>query len=492
MSDDGTDPAAKDRSEPGADPPARAARSRPALRALPGPEIARAAAGKGSVAPRVAVTRMTPKSPASRAKQTGLTVRQGTEARALAMPEQPAALPLTPAAWTAEALRIDLAKANRRRRRGFLLRMLAFVLLPTMLMAAYVYRYATPRYVSEFQITYQTVAQPPPSTGLLSSLLGTSSGGIQVDMSQVLTAYLTSDTILQKIDKELNLRAHYSNPRIDWLDRLSPTAPSENFLRYFNRRISVDNMLGGYVVVDVQAFDPKFAQAIAKAMAAACDEMVASLTARARQEEVRVTERELRKTQDRLVKATLAVTNFRNEHVDFNPTVMAGQIDNVVGGLETQLAQARAALIADRTFLSEKAPQIVALKSQIVGLEKQIDAEKIRLARTHDSAGAAAANPGSAQVKAPYSKIVAEWTALELEQKFATDSYLSAKQAYETALVNAELKANYVDSFVKPSLPQRSTSPDPLTWIAGAFLVALVAYAIGSLLIGSFRDQAGV
>ncbi len=154
------------------------------------------------------------------------------------------------------------------------------------------------------------------------------------------------------------------------------------------------------------------------------------------------------------------------------------------------MAQARAALISVRqTALGEKSPQIVSLKTRINGLEKQIDAEKLRLATTTDTgaAGHTAARDG-----VPYSKLVAEWTALELEQKFASDSYVSAKQAYDLARVDAERQENYVESFVKPNLPQRSTSPDPWTWIPATFLVSLVAYAIGSMLIGSFRDQAGL
>jgi capsular polysaccharide transport system permease protein len=315
-------------------------------------------------------------------------------------------------------------------------------------------------------------------------------------MTRVIWSYLLSDTLLQKIDKQLDLRAHYSNPRIDWWDRLPAKASKEEFLTYFNKRVSINDMMGGYVVVDVEAFDPKFAEDIAKAMAAACDEMVKNLTTRARQENVRVAEVQLKKTQGRLVKATLAVTNFRNEHVDFNPTTMATQLDSVVGNLESQLAQARATLTSDRTFLSAKAPQIVALKSRIAGLEQQIEAEKLRLASTATAVDPDAAGLGSGHAAArgatPYSKLVAEWTALELELKFATDSYLSAKAAYDLAQVNAEQQQNFVETFVKPNLPQRSTSPDPRTWIVATFFLSLAGYAVGSVLVGSFRDRAGM
>jgi capsular polysaccharide transport system permease protein len=407
-----------------------------------------------------------------------------------------AALHYAPAAWSAEALRIDHAAATRQRRRGLFLRLAVFVALPTLLTAAYVYLYATPRYVSEFQITYQSV-NPQSTSGsssLLGSLLGAAAGSGSVDMTRVLWSYLLSGTLLDKLEKQLPVRAHYSDPRIDWWDRLRANASKEDFLNYFNRRVSVDDMLGGYVVVDVEAFDPKFAETMATAMAAACDEMVENLTTRARREEVRVAEQELKKTQGRLVTATLAVTKFRNEHVDFNPSTMAGQLDSVVGGLEAQLATARATLTSERAFLSDRVPQIVTLKSTIAGLEKQIEAEKLRLATTGAIVGGAPSAQGNTTSgrNEPYSKVVADWTALELEQKFASDSYLSAKAAYDLAVVDAERKENYVETFVKPNLPQRSTSPDPWIWIPSAFISSLVVYVIGSILVGSLRDEAGV
>jgi capsular polysaccharide transport system permease protein len=415
---------------------------------------------------------------------------------------QPASRPMqpmpqvAPAAWAAEALRIDLAASLRRRRRVFLWRMAVFVLLPTLLTTAYVFLYATPRYVSEFQITYQSYDQSSSaaSSSLLTGMLGLAglgSGGAPVDMSRVLQSYLESDALLRTVDKQLDLRSHYSNPRNDWWDRLSSRASEEDFLKYFNRCITVDDMMGGYLVVDVEAFDPKFASAVAAAMMQAADDMVEKLTTRARGEEVRAADAELKETQERLIKATLAVTNFRNEHRDFNPSTMASQLDTVVGGLETQLSQARAGLIRDRSYLSENSQRIVLEKSTITALERQIEAEKHRLATTDGTTrGVGSATTDSHSM--PYSKIIEAYTALELEQKFATDSYISAKQALDLARADANRKENYVESFVPPNLPQRSTSPDPWTYILSVFLISLVLYAIGSLLAGSFRDQAGL
>jgi hypothetical protein len=120
-------------------------------------------------------------------------------------------------AWAKEAMQIDIAQSARKRRVDFLLRILLWVGLPTVLAALYVYVYATPRYVSEFQLTYQTYSQPGSSSSalggggssssLLSSVLGI--GSSSVDMSRVIASYLTSNDLVEHVDAKINLREQY-------------------------------------------------------------------------------------------------------------------------------------------------------------------------------------------------------------------------------------------------------------------------------------------
>lgn len=396
--------------------------------------------------------------------------------------------------WAKEALQLDWQLSARRRRVSFLRRLLIFIGLPTLLAAAYVFLYATPRYVSEFQLVYQTAdpsGSPPAmlgsagSSNMLASALGI--GSATVDMSRVLASYLTSDDLLRRVDESLHLRTHYSDPRIDRLDRLPAGASQEDFLAYFQKRITVDALMGSYVVVDVEAFDRETAAKAARAMADAADQMVQELSNRALRDMVHQSERELARTQGQLVQATLEVTRFRNQHHNFDPQAMATQLGTVVGGLESQLSGYRAALSSARKFVDEDAPAVKALRAEIAAVEQEIVAENLRLASQPKRDGS---NTDTRQE--PYSQTVADYVRLTLEQQFATDAYVSAKQALDAARAAAASKQKYVESFVKPNAPQASTSPDPTHVIAGTFVVALVFYMIGSLLLGAFRDEAGV
>jgi capsular polysaccharide transport system permease protein len=411
----------------------------------------------------------------------------GDNAPAADQPVQHSA-PQGPLAWANAALEINLVKSVRARRIAFLRRLMLFIGLPTLLAVGYVYWYASPRYVSEFQVTYESFDQPSAIGGqasLLSAMFGL--GGSTIDMSRVIASYLTSTDALSEVDKHVGLRAHYSAPKIDWLDRLSPRASLEQFLAYFQRRVSVDALMGGYIIVDVEAFDPATAAKAAEALVSAADQMVETITDRALKDEVRVAETELARTQGRLLNSTLAVTNFRNLHHNFDPQAAAAQLGAVVGALEGQLSGYRAALESARSYLDEHAPAVQALRSQIRATEQEIGVEQSRLANTERPA----AISGKRGDSEPYSLTVADYVALVEEQQFATDEYTSVKQALDAARANAASKRKYVNCFVRPNVPQESTSPSPLRVITETFVVAVLAYIVGSLLIGAFRDQAG-
>jgi len=371
-----------------------------------------------------------------------------------------------------------LSTMRRTRRRRFLGRIALFVALPTLLTILYVFLFATPRYVTEFEITYQAYQSPQSlSTGLVQTLLG--GGGAGVDLGSIVYEYIRSPTLLAKLDAKLHLKDYYSQRPIDYLTRLSADASDETFLSYYRRHvISVSEEMGGYLTVDVQAFDPNFALALAQAITQACDEMIDNLSARARQDEVRFAEAELHRQEDRVLRARQAMTQFQNVHGDLSPQDVANQLGQIAGTLEASLSKARTELANTLTFAQPTAPQVVNLKSQIASLEKQLAQQRTRLANTTGNT--------------PYSQILDEYSRLQLEQEFAKDAYLSAQQGLSVARADAARKQNYLVDFISPSQPDQPTFWFSITYIATAFLGSLFIYAVGSLIMGAFRDQAGL
>jgi capsular polysaccharide transport system permease protein len=393
-------------------------------------------------------------------------------------PAQAKGLPAELEAWP-ELLEFDdfLKSKRQTRRRSFFTRLALFVGVPTLLMLLYVYVWATPRYVSEFEITYQAYQNTQSlSTGLVQSVLG-SGGSSGVDPGTIMYEYIRSSTLLEKVNKKLDLRKYYSSHAVDYPARLSSTASDEKFLSYYRQHIvTVTEGLGGYLTIDVQAFDPKYAKDVAEAIVQASDEMIDQMTGRARLDEMKFAEEEVSRQEERVRQARIAQTKFQNLHGDLNPTNTASQYGQIVGSIETQLSQARTALANTTSYASPNAPQVMQLKNQIAALESQLKDQRNRLTGGDTT----------------YSQILEEYSRLQLEEQFAQNAYQSAQQGLAVARADAAKKQSYLVDFVKPNLPSAPAQSFYITYLGYAFFGTLILYGIGSLLAGAFRDQAGL
>lgn len=390
--------------------------------------------------------------------------------------------------WPATAqYAVALVERRRARSRRLVAWFAVVVLLPTLLTALYTLFVATPRYTSDFELTYQTYRGPSSlASGLVQSVTGTAQNNT-VDLGTIVYEYLRSSTLADKLDRELDLRKQFSAPSIDWLSRLDPDASRETFLDYFRSRVQVSQGLGGYIKVEVDAFDPAFAQTFAKAIVKAADDMVDELTSRARADEVKFAEAELGREEDRVRKARTALTEFQNRQGDQDPTRAASQLGTIVGTIEGQLADARAQLTTTSGQLAPNSPIVTQLKAKVSALEGQLKAEQGRLAS--DKPAGAAAAPGGAPGAEPYSKVLNDYQALQLEQEFARNAYMAAQQGLVVARADAATKQNYLVDFIPPDLPQHESYTYPVEATLTVLLSALLLFAFGSLVLGAARDQ---
>jgi len=282
---------------------------------------------------------------------------------------------------------------------------------------------------------------------------------------------------ISALDAQLDLRGYFSRKQIDWLSRLPPDASRERFLAYFRWQVSVSQGLGGFLTIDAQAFDPQFAARLAAAVARACDEMIDQMTARARSDETRFAEAELTREEQRLRTARLALTRFQDAHGDLDPQRAAGQLGGIVGGLESDLAAARAQLADTASSLNAASPIVQQMKSRISALDAQLRAQKARLAG--DGSGT------------PYSSLLEQYSALQLEEEFAKNAYQSAQQGLAVARADAARQENYLVDFAPPVEPDQPTLWFPMTYTATVLVGSLLALGFGSLIVGAFRDHAG-
>lgn len=420
------------------------------------------------------------------------------EARTPGAEIRPAAFDAPQPPWAATGQYAQALLATRRRRsRRMLAWFAAVVLLPTLASAGYFAFVATPRYTSQFEFTYQTYRGASSlASGLVQSVTGTSQQNT-IDLGTIVSEYIRSPALAEKLDAELGLRRAFGDETVDWLSRLSHDSSRENFYAYLRSHIKVSQGLGGYIGVDVSTFDRDFSLKVAKAVVVACDAMVDDLTSRARQNQISYAQAELSRQEDRVRAARLALTRFQNRQGDQDPARAASQLGTIVGSIETDLSAARTQLSTASVSLSPGSPIIVQLKQKVASLQDQLKQEQARLAVDKPAADKTAAAGGGAPpdqaggpvARQPYSEVLENYASLQVEDEFAKSAYMAAQQGLVVARADAAAKQNYLIDFAPPSFPDRLDYSYPLEVIASVLLVALLVFGFGSVAAGAARDQ---
>lgn len=393
------------------------------------------------------------------------------------------------------ATQTDYADRLHERRRALVRRMIlrlsVFVLLPTLLVAMYHAFIASPRYVSEARVTVH--AKDEAATSMFSAFLGVagSSGSKEI---YVLQNYVTSPEALGTLDQWLNIRGHYSGDGVDWWSRLDEDASKEKLADYYAARVEAEIEPDGQIlIIRTEAFDPEFSASLSQSLLTLSEELLNKMAERAREDAVSFARRELATAEDRLRGIRLKLLEFRNQHGELNPQSTAATITGIVSTMEQQLASARAELAQVQSFMQSDSPKVIALRTRIGTLERQIAAERSRLAAPEEKRPAAQpALPSAAKDGQVYAEILNAYEALLIEEEFARLAFEAAFTGLEVARADAARKHSYIVDFVSPHVPEEAIRPDGLTETLTAFAMLLIGYLVVGFLISAIREHARV
>lgn len=332
--------------------------------------------------------------------------------------------------------------------------------------------WATDRYVSETNIVMQSSELNSTGLNVASLLSGTSGAG---DLLLLRDHLLSADMII-KLDKEQQLRQHYSNPDIDYLSRLSSVdVPVEKFISYMRTRIDVEyDDYSSVLRIKVQAFSPDIAKKIAELLLANGEQHMNTMGQRLAAEQVSFIETQVANLAERLHQARQQLLDYQNKNGMVSPTGTVQSILTIVAQLEGQLSSAQARLKVATSYQSASSPEVVRLKSEIQALQQQIALE---LKKTASSSGEA------------LNKISAEYQSLELQANFAMELYSNALSALESTRVEAARKLKQVSVLQYPTQAEYSAEPRRLYNTVVFALFALILTFITHLAIWVVRDH---
>jgi capsular polysaccharide transport system permease protein len=352
------------------------------------------------------------------------------------------------------------SRANRSARMFALISALIVLVLPTLAAVIYYGFIASDQYQAETQFAIH--GGEPLAMDAIGALTGFPALH-QVQDSVIVTDYMRSRAIVDKLDKEIDLRGTFSRPDIDFASRLPADAPIEELVRYWRQRIYVTIDAGsGIITAHFRAFRPEDSLRIANAVIIACEDLVNTVTRRSRQDAYRQAQEEMVRAERRVSEASARFRDLRDKERLLDPGKSAEAVNKMLAELKLDRIKAESELQVSGRSLSPAAPQMKVMKARLDAVTTQIAA----LEKTLTVSGTGG-DPALSQAFVTFDKA-------RLDQEWAQTYYKTIAAMLERAKAEYERQQVYLESFVRPTLPEQAEYPRRF-W--NVFLVTLGATA---------------
>lgn len=351
---------------------------------------------------------------------------------------------------------------------------LVVVALPTLIAAIYYLLIASPRYVSEARFIVRAANQSQPSSlGVALQGVGLSTG--QTDAFAV-HEYINSREAVRDLDKRFDLGKLFALPGVDAFSRYPrfwESRSQESLYKAYQRFVVVGyDSTTGISTLKVEGFRPRDAQQMSEALLSGGEQLVNRLNIRSATDAVSEAKLARDQARERLTEAQSKLTAFRNKEEFLDPTLSARESSVLIGGLMATVANLRAER-SDMVAQAPQNPQLPALDGRIAAFERQIAAERAKVA-------------GGAGSLAPR---VSAYEDLTMEREFADRELAQATAAVVASEQDARRQRLYLDRVVSPDLPDKAVEPRRVFNILTVFMTCMLAYGVGWLIWAGIREH---
>lgn len=381
----------------------------------------------------------------------------------------------TPQSGALEILEIqrDILRRRRRRLISLAVRLMAFVVLPTILMGYYYVAIATPLYASKSEFVIQQADAPSPRGG---GMLQTSPMATAQD-SMTVQGYLMSRGAMLRLNDDAGFAAAFAAPDIDPILRLAPDAGVEEMFRTYSRQIRIGfDPTEGIVKLEVRAPDPELATVWSEALLGYAEERVDTLSQRLRRDQMAGAEESLAEAEAKLIEARERLIGLQERF-----RTMSGQdeieiVNSKISTLERELTNDRLGLQQMLSNPSPNAGRVAVLRQRIARLEAEIETLRARMI------DADALGPSLARMQG-------EMMIAEAEVDTRQEMLREAMQAREQARIEANRQVRYLSVSVNPLPADEAAYPRAFENTAIAFLIFLGIYLMMALTTAVLREQ---
>lgn len=322
---------------------------------------------------------------------------------------------------------------------------------------------AANRYVSTIELSVRSVGGNEVQTNSLLSLLNSSAS--TNDDIKYLQAYINSLDMLKILEQKIDIKKLYQEQFIDLPFAIYNESSQESFLKYYQSMVSakIDDK-SGLLKIEVQGFSPESSYLIAKTIMQESEKFINEISHKGAREQMAFAENELEKFKQRYQKAQNDLIEFQNKYGVFDPLKQAETKARFISEIEANIAKKEATLLNLQSYMNDIAPEVVALKSEIVALKKQLKIERAKIA-----------SKGTNQ---KLNNLAVKFQDLTIEANFMQSAYTAALKAYESARIEALRKIKQLVIVQSPTLPQSAKYPERIYDIVTAFMIFSLIFGI--------------
>jgi capsular polysaccharide transport system permease protein len=348
--------------------------------------------------------------------------------------------------------------------------------VPFLLAVLYYSFFAMDRYVSSAQISVRQTAQAGASElpGLAIMLGGVNPTSREETL--YLRQFILSHDMLQVLQSKLNWADHYAGHWRDPIYWLRTGTYQEYQLDFYQRVVTATfDEETGLLTVQVEAFEPKFAQEVLAIILDQSERFVNEISHRMARDQMAFAEAERDKARQHYEDKREVLLRFQAANNLLDPISTATARSQIVTDLEASLIKDSIQLKALLSSLGESSPQIAQLRTRIRATEQQLQVEKGRLVSL----------PAGDKLNV----IAAQFRNLEIDAKIAEEAYKMSIVAMENARIEATKKLRSLVKVTSPNLPDLALFPRRIYNLITIAIVLLLLYGIARFVIATIEDH---
>jgi len=331
---------------------------------------------------------------------------------------------------------------------------------------------ASDRYVSRAELVVKQADQIKMLPDAL-SMLGL--GGSNHQDILLIQDYLKSKDLLDKLNKELGLKAHYQSHKVDYFSRLPDNVSQEEFLKYYREHLSLHlDELSGVLTIELQAFDPIYGQKVVGLMLKESEGFINQLGHQVALEQLAFVEKEVDRAYQRVQTEKAKVIDFQNKHHLISPESTSKARLTVVSQIEGELARQQAQLKQLQSYMKETAPAVVSVRSRVEALTQQLAQEQGRL---------------TGEDKDAMNEVTAKYLDVQTKATLAADLYKTGLISLEQAKVEAYRKLKHLLVISQPTLAEDAEYPRRLYNLATIGVLLCLLYGLIVMGLATLREH---